>query len=198
MLFRRRIKNEYQQLLDTLDRILAGEEVEEHFDETMDAAVVDRVKRIMEMVSVNKGKAEAERDTVKSLVSDIGHQIRTPLSNISLYSELLSEHLTNANDIKLANIIGKNVDTLEFHMQALLKASYAEQDLISVNPKKTDIYPVVIAACQRIEGMALKKEIFLHDKCGKEFIFADGKWTEEALYNVFDNAVKYSPNGSHG
>lgn len=196
MFFRRKIKQDYQQLLQTLDKILDGEPVEERFDETMDAAIANRVKRIVEMVAVRQEQAEKERDTVKSLISDIGHQIRTPLSNITLYTGLLQEKLREPEEAKLAEKIANNADTLSFHVQELLKASYAEQELIQVAPEKTSVEEIVREACERVEGLALDKQISMKLHCGKEEVLADVKWTEEALFNVLHNAVKYSGAGS--
>ncbi|SFQ41049.1 His Kinase A (phospho-acceptor) domain-containing protein [Lachnospiraceae bacterium XBB1006] len=190
------MKQEYQQLLQTLDRILAGEPVEEHFDETMDAAIADRVKRIMGMVLVRQEQAESERDKVKRLISDIGHQIRTPLANITLYTGLLQERLEKSEDAKLAEKIANNAQTLSFHVQELLKASYAEQELICVRPEKAAVADIVQGAGQRVEGLAMDKGISMRIDCGKEMALADKKWTEEALFNVLHNAVKYSEVGS--
>lgn len=196
MRFKRKIRRDYQAMLDTLDRILAGEQIEERFDESLDAAIVDRLKRIMEMVYVNKEKAEEERDTVKSLISDISHQIRMPLTNISLYSELLQENLTDEKDRKLANTISRNAETLSFHMKALMKASYSEQDLISVQAERTSLLPIIEGACQRMDGELFSKKISLDKKVANETIHGDPKWSEEALFNVLDNACKYSETGS--
>ncbi|MBE5901498.1 MAG: HAMP domain-containing histidine kinase [Lachnospiraceae bacterium] len=196
MFFRGKMRQEYQQLLETLDKILAGEPVEERFDESMDAAIADRVKRIMEMVSVRQEQAEAERDMVKSLISDIGHQIRTPLANITLYTGLLQEKLKEQPDANLADKIANNAETLSFHVKELLKASYAEQELICVKPEKMKVTDILRRACERVEGLVMDKGISMKISCGKETVLADAKWTEEALFNVLHNAVKYSEAGS--
>lgn len=194
--YRRKLKREYEKLLNILDQILAGEKVDERFDESMDAAIVDRVKRIMERVSLRQERAEAERNTVKQLISDIAHQVRTPLANITLYSELLEESVDNPQGKKLAKTISHNADTLSFHLQELLKASYAEQEMIVVTPEVCVIRPILHSACQRVESFALEKEILIQMNIGEATARVDVKWTEEAIFNVLHNAVKYSPKES--
>ncbi len=194
--YRRKLKREYEKLLNILDQILAGEKVDERFDESMDAAIVDRVNRIMERVSLRQERAEAERDTVKQLISDIAHQVRTPLANITLYSELLEESVDNPQGKKLAQTISHNADTLSFHLQELLKASYAEQEMIVVTPEVCEIRPILHSACQRVESFALEKEILIQMNIGEATARVDVKWTEEAIFNVLHNAVKYSPKES--
>lgn len=194
--YRRKLKQEYDKLLNTLDQILAGEQVAERFDESMDAAIVDRVKKIMERVSIRQERAEEERDAVKQLISDIAHQVRTPLSNITLYSELLEESLENEHDKKLARIVSQNAETLTFHLEELLKASYAEQEMFVVHPEECKVAPIVNGACQRVESFALEKDIIIQTGTCDACAFVDAKWTEEAIFDVLHNAVKYSPKGN--
>ena len=98
--YRRRIKKNYEMLLDSVDKILAGEEIEDRFDESMDGAIIHRLKQIMDRVAIRQERAENERDKVKQLISDIFHQVRTPLSNIVLYSQLLEDSMDGEENEK--------------------------------------------------------------------------------------------------
>lgn len=94
-------------------------------------------------------------------------------------------------------------------MKELVKSTYTEQEMISLHPEMTDVQEIVAAACQTVELSAMKKGIVIAvqsagdvQQHGKEetadgiLCYADRKWTVEALANVLDNAVKYSPSGS--
>ncbi len=186
----------YQQLLQRLDRALSGEIQETAYDESLDAAVAERLNRMVRISGMHQGQAERERDIVKSMISDISHQVRTPLANIMLYTGLLQECPLDPESTLLAGKIQKQSEKLSFFMKELARSAYAEQEIISIHPEMTNLEEILHSACQLVEMEALKKKITIvleetHARC-----YADKKWTTEAIGNVLDNAIKYSPNNS--
>lgn len=215
--YRKRMQAATQMLLERLDRAIGGEMQEEVFDESVDAAVTGRLNRLLELTNMHQEQAETERDTIKSIISNITHQIRTPVTNIMLYTGLLQEIVAapGQDDGLTENIshlllkLQKQADKLDFFMKELVKSTYTEQEMISLHPEMTDVQEIVAAACQTVELSAMKKGIVIAvqpagdvQQHGKEetadgiLCYADRKWTVEALANVLDNAVKYSPSGS--
>lgn len=193
---RTNMKKQYELLLQRLDRILSGEKIDAVYDESLDAAVSHRLNRIIEISQMRKEAAEGERDVVKSLISDISHQVRTPLSNITLYTGLLKETILDESTCRLSDKIEKNAEKLELLMQELVKSSYAEQGLIEINAQKVSLDTIIKKGCQLVELKALKKNIELSVSCHGYGCFADSRWTEEVFGNLLENAVKYSPEGS--
>ena len=215
--YRKRMQAATQMLLERLDRAIGGEMQEEIFDESVDAAVTEKLNRLLELTNMHQEQAETERDTIKSIISNITHQIRTPVTNIMLYTGLLQEIVAalgqdggvTENISHLLLKLQKQADKLDFFMKELVKSTYTEQEMISLHPEMTDVQEIVAAACQTVELSAMKKGIFIAvqpagdvQQHGKEetadgiLCYADRKWTVEALANVLDNAVKYSPSGS--
>lgn len=191
--FRKKLEAVYQELLQRLDRALGGEIQDTAYDESMDAAVTERLNGVVRILGMSRERAEEERDTVKSLISDISHQVRTPLTNIMLYTGLLQEQPLGSSAAVLADKIGQQSKKLDFFMKELLKSSYAEQEMISIHPEMTSVEEILDLSCQMTELAALKKKIDLVREPTDAFCFADRKWTVEALGNVLENAVKYSP-----
>lgn len=196
-------------LLQRLDRAIHGDIQENIYDESMDAAITQRLNQLLQMTGMHKEQAETERDTIKTLISDISHQVRTPLSNIMLYTQLLKERefqedirgledVTGFEDIiGLIDKIQKHSEKLDFFMKELVKSSYAEQEIISVTPVIVPVEELIDRACQNIELAALKKKIIIKKEIEREELcYADRKWTIEALGNLLENAVKYSPQQS--
>ena len=215
--YRKRMQAATQMLLERLDRAIGGEMQEEIFDESVDAAVTERLNRLLELTNMHQEQAETERDTIKSIISNITHQIRTPVTNIMLYTGLLQEIVAvsgqdggvTENISHLLLKLQKQADKLDFFMKELVKSTYTEQEMISLHPEMTDVQEIVAAGWQTVELSAMKKGIFIAvqpagdvQQHGKEetadgiLCYADRKWTVEALANVLDNAVKYSPSGS--
>lgn len=191
--YQNRMEETYQELLQKLDRAIGGEIQDTAYNESMDAAVVERLNRVVQIAGMNQGKAERERDTIKSLISDISHQVRTPLTNIMLYVGLLKEQELDGDSMLLVDKIQKQSDKLDFFMKELIKSSYAEQEVISIHPEMNNVEEIVNTACQMVELAALKKKIDIIQEEAEALCYADKKWTIEVLGNILDNAVKYSP-----
>ncbi len=92
---RRQARKTYTYILQVLDRAIAGQLQPSAYDESMHAAVIERLNRVVQITHMHRKAAEKERDTLKSLISDISHQVRTPLANIMLYADLLKEANTD-------------------------------------------------------------------------------------------------------
>ena len=194
--YRNKMLFQYNNFLDKADKILSGKQIDMIYDETLDSAISERLNRIMEISNMQKEIAEQERDVIKSLLSNISHQIRTPLANITLYAGLLKDDLNGMSSFRLADKIEKNAEKLEFFMKELLKSSYAEQEIISVNPKIIELDKIIKKSCQAVELDAMKKNIRIRSENNDYKVFADPKWTEEVFTNIIENAIKYSPNNT--
>ena len=191
--YRNKMLSQYHSFLNKVDEILGGKQWDMIYDESLDSAISERLNRIVEISNRQKEAAEQERDTIKSLLSNISHQIRGPLANITLYAGLLKEECEGSS-FRLADKIEKNAEKLEFFMKELLKSSYAEQEMISVNPENVELGKIIKKSCQSVELDAMKKNIHIHSGNNDYKVFADPKWTEEVFTNIIENAIKYSPN----
>lgn len=194
--YRNKLLVQYQNFLNKTDEILSGKQIELSYDESLDSAISERLNRIIEISRMQKGIAEEERDIVKSLITNISHQIRTPLANITLYTGLLKERIKDSEAARLADKIENNAGKLEFFMKELLKSSYAEQEIISVSPKIIALDTIIKRSCQSVELDAIKKKIQLVLEYSTYKVYADSKWTEEVFNNIIENAIKYSPDGA--
>ena len=194
--YKREMEAVYQGLLLKLDRAITLGAGEVSYDESMDAAVSERLRRILEISGMHKEKAQKERDVVQSLISDITHQVRTPLTNIMLYTGLLQEKEKDGETAVLIEKISQASLRLDFFMRQLVKSSWAEREMIALSPKLTKAGEIVGMACQAQELSAMKKNIVFVREVTEDMCFADKKWTIEAVANVVENAVKYSPENS--
>ena len=190
-------KKEMEVLLQRLDDALEGGEGAYAYDESMDSAIADRLNKLLRSSSMGKERAYQDRDRIKSLISDISHQIRTPLSNIMLYTGLLQEKKLDGQSRMLADQIQGQAEKLDFFMKELIRSSYMETDTIVVSPRTAPVGELVDRACQAVEAEALKKGILIRQPETDRIICKfDMKWTLEAVRNILENALKYSPEGS--
>ncbi|WP_052430800.1 sensor histidine kinase [Robinsoniella peoriensis] len=192
--YRQSVKKTMQIVLNRINEAIAGNYSETKYDESMMSAIEERLNQFLTISQETKQITTKERDTIKSLVSDISHQTRIPLSNILLYSQLLEEKQNLPEDISgIVKQIQNQADKLDFLIKALVKSSYLENELISIAAVPERIDKLVLLSCQEVEMQALQKEMVIeYEECGLSCSF-DLKWTLEAVSNILENAVKYSP-----
>ncbi|HBB28592.1 MAG TPA: two-component sensor histidine kinase [Clostridiales bacterium] len=141
-------------------------------------------------------KIEEEKNVIKSLISDISHQTKTPIANIMLYSSLLMEQDNISDDTRnMIEQVNLQSQKLDFLIEALITASRLETGIISVNPIKNSISELVDNILIQIESKSKAKNIDITTNIEKGYAIFDMKWTVEAIYNIVDNAVKYTQNG---
>lgn len=186
----------FETMLMKLDRILGGTPLKVSYNESVWSAVDERLERLAGISRDRKEQAASERDAIKSLVSDISHQVRTPLANIMLYSGLLYEKELDIETRLLASKIYKQAGKLDFFIKELVKSSYTSQQMVTLHPEMTEIGEIINISCQETELAALKKNICIEKDTFGELCYADKKWSIEALANILENAIKYSPENS--
>ncbi|MCX4327154.1 MAG: HAMP domain-containing sensor histidine kinase [Lachnospiraceae bacterium] len=192
----KKIRAAYENILWKIDRILGGTMLETAYDESLGSAINERLNRLAGISQGRKEKAYKERDSIKAIISGISHQTRTPLANIMLYTGLLSEKELDSETKILADKIGKQAGKLDFFIKELFKSSYTIQEMVALHPEITEIEDIIDISCQQSELAALKKNICIIKEISPGLCYADKKWTIEALANILENAVKYSPDGS--
>lgn len=188
--------------LKRLDEMLSdaidGTFEESRYDESELSRLESKWKKYLTSSRMSMEKTKVEREKIKTLVSDISHQTKTPLANILLYAELLEEKTSDPEEQALAKQIISQTAKLEFLIQSLVKMSRLESDVLEIVPVSSPVKPLVEQAVGEIAAKAKGKQIKVCAPEPDENTIAsyDRKWTLEALGNILDNAVKYSPEGS--
>lgn len=187
--------------LDRLDKMLdeaiAGTFEESDYDESKLSKVESKWKHFLAASVLSRANVEKEKDRVKELVSDISHQTKTPMANIRLYTELLKERMEGSEDLRLLAEIDRQAEKLGFLIQSLTKMSRLESNIVEVKPRQQHISGLLDAVVQDVLPKAEKKNLeVVNTYTGSGTAYYDLKWTKEALGNIVDNAVKYSPAGS--
>lgn len=194
---------EARKVEEMLDAALQGNFRESDYDESELSRVETKWKRFLSTSALSKEQLEREKENVKSLVSDISHQTKTPVANIKLYTELLKERLCGEEntperqqEIRMAEEISRQAEKLEFLIQSLTKMSRLESNILAVQPEEQGLQKLLEESIGDVTPKAEKKQIQIINNCVDNITaFYDFKWTKEAVCNVLDNAVKYSPRG---
>ncbi len=138
--------------------------------------------------AIDKAKSE--------FVSLASHQLRTPLSTIRWYSEMLlanKQNLTTKQKERIEEIYKSNLRMIDL-VNALLNVSRLELGTFSVEPENIEITELIDSITQELKPQIKEKKIKLVKKYEKtKKIPLDPKLTRMILQNLISNAVKYTP-----
>ena len=177
-----------QRIFERFERILAGESADHIADEKLTPTERRLITRLCEL-ETREAKVQNGYKSISSLVADIAHQSKTPLSSILMYTEL-SEN---------GDIIRTQTEKLSFLMDSLTKLAKCEGGLIAENlsPKENSVKELIRQVIEANYASADTKNIDIRCEIPDDLTaMFDLRWTAEAVGNILDNAVKYSPDGS--
>lgn len=199
LFFRKRLMIFTKDLCRIMDQMISGSEEPVHTadSETLFARISYRLLRLYEIMQENRRQALEERKELQMLVSDVSHQVKTPVSNLRMVTDtLLTRPVTEEERREFLQGIRTQTDKLDFLFQSLVKTSRLEVGTIRLEKKDTPLIDTLAMACSGIVYAAEKKEIAVTVDCPEDLrISHDSKWTAEALFNLLDNAVKYTQAG---
>lgn len=189
---RRRSRKILENLGKMLEAAMEGNFTEDSFDESLLSALESSFAHYLAASTVSARKVDAEKEKLKALIGDISHQTKTPIANILLYTQLLKEQPGNTDCLEALEGQTKKLQSL---IDALVKTSRLETGVIALHPEPGELGTVMTSAVSQLRPKAEGKNITITLEREKANAVFDPKWTEEALYNLLDNAVKYTPSG---
>ena len=192
---RRRAKRIMKKLNRMLDAAMAGTFMEQNFDESLLSAVESRFAHYLTANAVSAQKFQEEKDKIKTLIADISHQTKTPVANILLYTQLLAEQDLSPEGRECAAALEGQVEKLCALVDALVKTSRLEAGVLALHPKAGPLAPMLEDTAAQFAPKAAEKGITLTLSPTDASAVFDPKWTAEAVCNLVDNAVKYTPAG---
>ncbi len=184
-----------KRLDDMLEKAITRGFKEEDYDESLLSAVETKLARYLASSTVSARNLQVEKDKIKTLVADISHQTKTPLSNVLLYTQLLSEQPLPEEGRACVTALEGQAEKLQSLIEALVKTSRLETGILELHPRPGLLGPMLEDAAAQFAPKTAAKELTLRVIAPEMRAVFDAKWTEEAVCNLLDNAVKYTPAG---
>lgn len=178
-----------------LDRALEGQFQETTFDESAPSALEAKLARFLNGSAASARGLAEERGKIAALIADISHQTKTPIAALLLYSSLLAESPLPPEQREQARVVQAQAEKLRFLIETLVKSSRLDSGILVLTPALHPVAPLLEEAAAQYSGAAAEKNISLTVQPAQGSARFDQKWTAEALGNVVDNAVKYTPPG---
>ena len=180
----------------SIDEILLGEGTEDFDfdDETLLSKIQMRLKRLADITEAAATESEEQKRQVQSIVSDISHQLKIPIANITMYCDTaLRPELSDETRQQCLETMKKQVKKLDSLIQSLLQMSRMENNIIVLHPRDNVLKNMLFEVTESIRMRAQKKGAEIVLECpGDLKAYYDEKWTAEAIFNIVDNSVKYS------
>ena len=199
LFFAKRLSRFTNDLCQTMDSMISGgqEPARAEDRETIFARISYRLSRLYNILQENRRRVDEERRELQTLVSDISHQVKTPVANLKMVTDtLLAKPVTEQERREFLQGIRSQTDKLEFLVQSMGKASRLETGAITLEKKDGPLLDTLAQAMSGIVYGAEQKGISVAVQCPENLrVSHDSKWTAEALFNLLDNAVKYTPAG---
>ena len=196
MLIRNEVKNFSNRMIEIIEKIINKEEnIEFNInEESLLSKLENKFKQLLNILDNDRNVYLKEKDSIKSLISDISHQIKTPITNIAMYNDTLIERELEKEKEKIfLRNMRFQVSKLEWLVQSLIKMSRLESNIIAINKEETFLKDTIIDSLKGIYLKADRKNINLVVSCCDEIkLCHDKKWTSEAIFNIVENAVKYT------
>jgi two-component system phosphate regulon sensor histidine kinase PhoR len=130
-------------------------------------------------------------------VANVSHELRTPLTSIKGYAETLRQDLQgNENAQKFLGTIERNTDRLIALVQDLLSLSALESGGTDLEKEEIKLRDLTDRVQQQLEPLRKNRNVQVHARVDAPILWADAKRLEQVLFNLLENALKYTPEGS--
>lgn len=186
------------QFEQALDCILSEKEFTglEEIEDTLWGKISEKLQRVARVWQQKNTETLREKQQIKELISDISHQTKTPIANIKVYLEILQSETASAREVEFLTNMERQIAKLDFLLQSMIKMSRLETGSIQIQKQDTKLIGTLARAVSATVPKAEKKQLRLSVDCNDQIkLFHDPKWTEEAIFNLLDNAVKYTKSG---
>lgn len=146
----------------------------------------------------SKNREMEEKVFLRDIISDISHQLKTPLASLNVFVDLLVEDKVEDEE-KRKQVLREaqnQLNRMEWMVLSMLKLARIEAGAIQFERKETPLYPLLSEAVQAVQYLAKERQQAITLDCPEDYVLlCDGDWLVEAVINLLKNASDYSEPG---
>lgn len=188
-----------EQLTFLIEELVGKQEVHvfSELEDTLLSRLQHQLLKLRSILIRQNKLLDHEKQQIKALISDISHQIKTPVASANTFVQLLNDDTLSEEERKeYIAILQISLEKLTFLVNSLVKMSRLESGIIVLKPEKNSLNDIILQAVKSVYSKAKAKNITIMFDCEQDYtLHLDFNWTAEAITNVLDNAVKYTQNG---
>jgi sensor protein resE len=171
-----------------------------HLPQSNEGTIYQFLSSVDQLATMLQAKNDAEQKTkefLKNTISDISHQLKTPLSALMMYQEIIENEPDNPETVKEFSLkIGTALKRIEKLIQSMLKITRIDAGSITFDKSNYSISNILNHAVSELTTRAdnEKKEIIINGDL-EQMLYCDIEWTSEAIGNIIKNALDHTDTG---
>lgn len=189
----------YRQAEGIITRFSEGD-FRSHLPQTENGSIYQLFSAVEELAVALRAQSEKEQQMkafLRNTISDISHQLKTPLAALHMYTEIIMQEPNHAETVeRFSGKIMQSLERIEALVQALLKVSRIDAGSIAFHKKWQTAAGLVESAAADLSVRAHREEKrIVMEGDASQMIFCDKEWTREAVANLIKNALDHTDAG---
>lgn len=191
----------YRQAEGVITRFSEGD-FEKHLPQNEDGSIYQLFAAVEELAAVLRAqneKAQQGKTFLKDTISDISHQLKTPLAALHMYAEIIAQEPDQAETVtRFSGKILQSLERIEQLVQTLLTVSRIDAGSIVFRKEWLTVSELAQSAAADLSVRAKKEgKRLLMEGDPAQMLFCDRQWTAEALTNLIKNALDHTAAGGN-
>lgn len=164
--------------------------------DTLDGKLAGQMDKLQGLLQYYDRALWEEQESIKRLITEIAHQLRTPLANLEVYLSLCKADASGEELTLYLDAIEVSEGKIAFLIESFIKISRLEHYCIQIKKEKRDIRETLFKAMAALEKKAAARQVGLKLLTAEPLqVLHDKNWLCEAVQNLLDNSIKYSSAG---
>lgn len=185
LLYKSIIKKIYNDIRNTIDYINTNKEQEIKDGDL--GILYEEMKQLKKRTLAYEEKIEIEKQKLRNTIDDINHQMKTPLTSISINNELIEMEYTNPYSKEIDN----QIDKINYLIFYLLTISRFENHRIELEYHNLPIQYLFDLSLQKIHSIIQQNNIKINIENIDFSFFYDEQWLSEAITNILKNNIEH-------
>jgi signal transduction histidine kinase len=148
---------------------------------------------ITRILKENNEMLEKDKSYLKDAIADISHQLKTPLTSLYLFNEILEDEKDETKRKYFLDKMRNELERIEWLITSLLKMSKLDSKTIVLKEEKINVPDLINSSIDSLKTLIEQNNIKINIRGKKQINFiGDFYWMKEALMNVLKNGVEHS------
>lgn len=163
------------------------------YDDNVLSSLKDDIYKMTIKLKNMADNSNKEKKYLATTLSDISHQLKTPLTSLFVFNEILKQdNLDSKTRKEILEKSEKQLERIKWLITSLLKMSQLDSGSITLQKDKVNLQKLINESCEPFLISLDLKNVKLQINIDKKaFIICDKNWTIEAISNIVKNALEH-------